>query len=391
MDEELLLLSSDNFQKNASMSFRELWEDKDIADVTLVTGDDQQIKAHKVILSSCSTFFKKVFVKNQHRNILIYLTNIRKEDLDNLLRFVYLGQCEVSQEHLKRFLNAAKQLNIKELDGLKPWKKQLSGELEAPVKEFEEGECIDLDVTKESLAKRGFQTSKQNKSFEESCQYTPRIEIEESDEMLELKSLGNTCLVCQKTYTSFRSELLPHYCGHFYRSIGKGHEQYFTDEKCILCGVKLSKRKSRIIHLGVKHEAVLPFILSEENRAEIRSKKSSVDNQIKVTQIESPNENLNLNSKFTFKQTKDKCKFCGQETQTRKRLMKHYITRHFVGEIAKLTVDYINRDKCVKCGQDFKGAKRSSKNIHVGLVHKEIYPILNGFNEDDTNVKIEQE
>ena len=69
--------------------------------------------------------------------------------------------------------------------------------------------------------------------------------------------------------------------------------------------------------------------------------------------------------------------------------MKHYKVRHFVCEIAKLTVDYINKDKCVKCGQDFKGAKKSSKNIHAVFVHKEIYPILNGFNEDDTNVKIE--
>jgi len=40
-----------------------------------------------------------------------------------------------------------------------------------------------------------------------------------------------------------------------------GHELYFTAENCKICGATATKRKSRIIHLGVKHEMVLPYIL----------------------------------------------------------------------------------------------------------------------------------
>jgi len=89
---------------------------------------------------------------------------------------------------------------------------------------------------------------------------TPRTELTMSDRMREIQELGNKCFVCDKKFDLFRSMLLPHYCGHFYKEIAQGHEDYFTMENCKLCGAKATKRKSRIIHLGVKHELVLPYI-----------------------------------------------------------------------------------------------------------------------------------
>ena len=53
---------------NAPNTFKELWGDQDFADVTLATADDRQIKAHKVIISSCSPFFRNILVKNPHAN-----------------------------------------------------------------------------------------------------------------------------------------------------------------------------------------------------------------------------------------------------------------------------------------------------------------------------------
>merc|ERR1719340_419409 len=88
----------------------------------------------------------------------------------------------------------------------------------------------------------------------------PRVEATMSERMKEIQDLGNTCHVCGKQFDLFRSMLLPHYCGHFYKEIAQGHEDYFTMENCKLCGAKATKRKSRIIHLGVKHELVLPYI-----------------------------------------------------------------------------------------------------------------------------------
>ena len=88
----------------------------------------------------------------------------------------------------------------------------------------------------------------------------PRVQLDMSNAMMAIQARGNECLVCGKSFDLFRSMLLPHYCGHFYKEIAQGHEEYFTEENCKLCGATATKRKSRIIHLGVKHELVLPYI-----------------------------------------------------------------------------------------------------------------------------------
>ena len=48
-------------------------------------------------------------------------------------------------------------------------------------------------------------------------------------------------------------------------------------------------------------------------------------------------------------------------TQNRKRLLKHYCTRHFIDRLGALEYSFIVRNKCVECGRDFVGAKKSSK------------------------------
>ena len=50
--------------------------DQAFTDVTLATLDNQHVRAHKIILSSGSTFFKNILVRNLHQNPLIYLTKI---------------------------------------------------------------------------------------------------------------------------------------------------------------------------------------------------------------------------------------------------------------------------------------------------------------------------
>ena len=50
---EKFCLKWNDFETNISLSFRELREEKDFFDVTLACDDDNQIHAHKVILSAC--------------------------------------------------------------------------------------------------------------------------------------------------------------------------------------------------------------------------------------------------------------------------------------------------------------------------------------------------
>ena len=70
------------------------------------------------------------------------------------------------------------------------------------------------------------------------------------------------------------------------------------------------------------------------------------------------------------------CKICGQVTQNRKRLLKHYCTRHFIDRISQMEYIFIEKNRCTVCQKDFIGAKKSSKVIHIGLEHKKIFEIL---------------
>ena len=57
---EKLCLQWNDFKENTSSSFRELREDKDLTDVTLVCEDGMQVEAHKIILAASSPFFMEI-------------------------------------------------------------------------------------------------------------------------------------------------------------------------------------------------------------------------------------------------------------------------------------------------------------------------------------------
>ena len=104
-----------DFEVNISSAFREIRKDEDFFDVTLASEDDHQIKAHKVILSACSPFFRKVLKRNPHASPLLYLKGIRYSDLVSILNFMYHGEVNVAQDELNSFLAAAEELCVRGL------------------------------------------------------------------------------------------------------------------------------------------------------------------------------------------------------------------------------------------------------------------------------------
>ena len=103
------------FNSCASSTFQSLYSDTDFTDVTLATDDDQQLKAHKVILSSCSSFFRRILLNNPHQHPLLFLKGVKFAQLKSILQFIYLGQAEVNQIDLQSFMDSAKDLEIKGL------------------------------------------------------------------------------------------------------------------------------------------------------------------------------------------------------------------------------------------------------------------------------------
>jgi len=111
---EKFCLRWNDFESNISGAFRELREDKDFFDVTLAC-DDEQLQAHKVILSACSPFFRTVLRRNRHEHPLLYLKGVKYADLVSVLNFMYHGEVNVAQEELNSFLAVAEDLKVKGL------------------------------------------------------------------------------------------------------------------------------------------------------------------------------------------------------------------------------------------------------------------------------------
>jgi len=114
MGTEKFCLRWNDFEHNISSAFRELRDDKDFFDVTLAC-EDEQIQAHKVILSACSPFFRNVLRRNPHQHPLLYLKGVNYADLQSVLNFMYHGEVNVAQEELNSFLSVAEDLRVKGL------------------------------------------------------------------------------------------------------------------------------------------------------------------------------------------------------------------------------------------------------------------------------------
>lgn len=111
---EKFCLRWNDFESNISVAFRELREDKDFFDVTLAC-DDDQIQAHKVILSACSPFFRQILKRNRHEHPLLYLKGVKYIDLMSVINFMYHGEVNVAQDELNSFLAIAEDLKVKGL------------------------------------------------------------------------------------------------------------------------------------------------------------------------------------------------------------------------------------------------------------------------------------
>ena len=102
----------DVFSENSCNTIRNLYTDTSFTDVTLLTEDDQQISAHKVVLASGSCFFRRILMKNFHKNPLIYLKGIKFSDLKSIVRFIYLGETEINRNEVESFIRTGKDLQI---------------------------------------------------------------------------------------------------------------------------------------------------------------------------------------------------------------------------------------------------------------------------------------
>ena len=114
---EKLCLQWNDFQENLNSAFGKLRSEEELSDVTLVSDDEKQVEAHKVILASSSPFFANLLKRNKHPHPLIFMRGVKEEVLVAIVDFLYKGEANVFQENLDSFLALAEELRLKGLTG----------------------------------------------------------------------------------------------------------------------------------------------------------------------------------------------------------------------------------------------------------------------------------
>ena len=104
-----------DFNHNVKSRVSDVIKEQSFCDVTLVSDDHKPFLAHRYVLSSFSPVLKNILFNNPHPHPLIYLRGVNHQELDLILQFIYIGKASVSHNNIKRFAQAAKDLQIKKL------------------------------------------------------------------------------------------------------------------------------------------------------------------------------------------------------------------------------------------------------------------------------------
>eukprot|EP00092_Neocalanus_flemingeri_P013551 GFUD01014613.1.p1 GENE.GFUD01014613.1~~GFUD01014613.1.p1 ORF type:complete len:403 (-),score=83.69 GFUD01014613.1:252-1460(-) len=121
-------LKWNNYQASLTNAFKSLLENEDFVDMTLSAGG-KTLRAHKVVLSACSSYFKQLLKGISHwQHPVLVLKDVPFIDLYTILEFIYMGEVNIAQGDLQSFLKTAELLQIKGLAENVSWNPEADNE-----------------------------------------------------------------------------------------------------------------------------------------------------------------------------------------------------------------------------------------------------------------------
>lgn len=103
-----------NYTNNILEVFSDHLVQECLVDVTLVC-DGHLVKAHKIMLSACSLYFREIFEVYTDRQPLIILNGVRFNVLKQVIEFMYRGEVKVQDADVADLLQLAETLQVKGL------------------------------------------------------------------------------------------------------------------------------------------------------------------------------------------------------------------------------------------------------------------------------------
>ena len=117
----VLTMASDQYRlkwnhhwTNIVGAFNTLLKTETFVDVTIVC-DGQRLKAHRLVLSSCSPYFKQLLVDNPDKHPVVILKGVKYEHLKAIVYYIYNGKVKIDPEELPALISIANELKIRGL------------------------------------------------------------------------------------------------------------------------------------------------------------------------------------------------------------------------------------------------------------------------------------
>ena len=274
MSDEKYRLRYNAFESTISDGLRDSRKDGDFFDVTLVC-ENGQLQAHKLVISACSQFFKKIFQLNPHPLPLLYFKDINISNLQSVIDFMYHGEVFISQDNLEPFLKVAQDLKVKGLtipqDVFSPSLKSVSPELVLPSSPASKIRMTEKRTTHSGMKKEPMRVLQQipEQSLNTEMNDNGEIAMEgyyyrkghaktEHQDVKTLRDLNQyiqsetgkskdpaECQLCRKAFKR-KDQVREH--------LAYKHFSYlFTSYTCQICGKNLSSKGSYAQHMKKKH------------------------------------------------------------------------------------------------------------------------------------------
>eukprot|EP00092_Neocalanus_flemingeri_P024656 GFUD01026742.1.p1 GENE.GFUD01026742.1~~GFUD01026742.1.p1 ORF type:complete len:378 (-),score=70.13 GFUD01026742.1:60-1193(-) len=110
--------SSPDFMSKMFSIYSSLQLDEKLGDVTLVC-QNQNIRAHKVVLSAGSLLFHQILSRYPHQDPVISLPDFAYDDFLTIINFMYFGQIFVKEDKMEELMEIAKVLQVKGIEECK--------------------------------------------------------------------------------------------------------------------------------------------------------------------------------------------------------------------------------------------------------------------------------
>ena len=112
MEKETFFMKENTYAAHFALTFKDLVTEGHFADVTLVSDDQTQIPAHKIVLSACSPVLKNLLLNNPHSHPLLCLRGVKQQELQSILQFMYFGEATIHQDSINMFRDVASYLEV---------------------------------------------------------------------------------------------------------------------------------------------------------------------------------------------------------------------------------------------------------------------------------------